>query len=85
MVDESLFSELRVLDIASFIAGPAAATVLSDFGADVIKVERPGMGDPYREDYLRPLNPALTTMAPTKRPSRISPHLAAGCCLRPAR
>jgi crotonobetainyl-CoA:carnitine CoA-transferase CaiB-like acyl-CoA transferase len=37
-----------VLDCASFIAAPAAATVLSDFGADVIKIEPPGTGDPYR-------------------------------------
>src|SRR5215467_3857283 len=57
IVDESLFSGLKVLDIASFIAGPAATTVLSDFGAEVIKVERPGTGDPYRQDYLRPPNP----------------------------
>ena len=33
-----LFSGLKVLDFASFIAGPAAATVLSDFGAEVVKV-----------------------------------------------
>ncbi|MGH6752828.1 MAG: CaiB/BaiF CoA transferase family protein, partial [Bradyrhizobium sp.] len=39
---------LKVLDCASFIAAPAAATVLSDFGADVIKIEPPGTGDPYR-------------------------------------
>src|ERR1700749_4997023 len=39
---------LKVLDCASFIAAPAAATVLSDFGADVIKIEPPGAGDPYR-------------------------------------
>ena len=38
---------VRVLDVASFIAGPAAATVLADFGADVIKVE-PLDGDPLR-------------------------------------
>ena len=56
--DESLFAGLKVLDIASFIAGPAATTVLSDFGAEVIKVEKPGTGDPYRQDYLRPPNPA---------------------------
>ena len=37
-----------MIDCATFIAGPAAATVLSDFGADVIKVERPPYGDPYR-------------------------------------
>jgi crotonobetainyl-CoA:carnitine CoA-transferase CaiB-like acyl-CoA transferase len=37
------------VDLASFIAGPAATTVLSDFGADVIKVEPPGTGDPIRQ------------------------------------
>ncbi len=45
---ESLFSGLKVIDCASWIAGPAAATILSDFGADVIKVEPPGVGDPWR-------------------------------------
>ena len=42
------FDGLRVIDCASFIAAPAAATILSDFGADVIKIEPPE-GDPYRE------------------------------------
>src|SRR5277367_1139968 len=44
----TLFSDLLVIDCASFIAGPAAATVLSDFGARVIKIEPPGLGDAYR-------------------------------------
>jgi formyl-CoA transferase len=44
----SLFGDLLVIDCASFIAGPAAATILSDFGARVIKVEPPGEGDSYR-------------------------------------
>jgi len=35
------FSGLKVVDLASFIAGPGAAVILSDFGADVIKVEPP--------------------------------------------
>ncbi len=43
---------IMVLDVGSFIAGPAAATVMSDFGAEVIKVEPPSTGDPYR-DLLR--------------------------------
>src|SRR5665213_1249683 len=38
---------LRVLDIATLFAGPLAATMLGDFGADVIKVEHP-RGDPAR-------------------------------------
>ena len=58
MALESVFSGLKVLDVASFIAGPAATTVLSDFGADVIKIEPPGTGDPYRFIYLLPPNPA---------------------------
>ena len=41
-------SSLRVIDCGTFIAAPAAATVLSDFGAEVIKIERPPHGDPYR-------------------------------------
>lgn len=49
MTDESLpFSGLLVLDVATFVAGPAAATILGDFGADVIKVEPPVEGDPFR-------------------------------------
>ncbi|WP_420132362.1 CaiB/BaiF CoA transferase family protein [Rhodopseudomonas sp.] len=47
-MDDGIFKGLKVLDCASFIAAPAAATVLSDFGADVIKIEPPGAGDPYR-------------------------------------
>src|SRR2546421_4589430 len=47
-MEDGLFEGLRVLDCASFIAAPAAATVLSDFGAKVIKTEPRGSGDPYR-------------------------------------
>jgi len=45
---DSLFAGLKVIDCASWIAGPAAATILSDFGADVVKIEPPGAGDPWR-------------------------------------
>jgi formyl-CoA transferase len=45
---KSLFAGLKVIDCASWIAAPAAATILSDFGADVIKIEPPGAGDPWR-------------------------------------
>jgi formyl-CoA transferase len=48
-MESGIFEGLKVLDCASFIAAPAAATVLSDFGADVIKIEPPGSGDPYRD------------------------------------
>jgi crotonobetainyl-CoA:carnitine CoA-transferase CaiB-like acyl-CoA transferase len=45
---DGLLSDLLVIDCASFIAGPAAATIMSDYGARVIKIEPPGMGDSYR-------------------------------------
>ncbi|HXT79524.1 MAG TPA: CoA transferase [Acetobacteraceae bacterium] len=54
---ESLFSGLKVIDCASWIAGPAAATILSDFGADVIKIEPPGAGDPWRASTPIPGRP----------------------------
>ena len=44
----NLLSGLRVIDCGTYIAGPAAATIMSDFGAEVIKIERPQGGDPYR-------------------------------------
>ena len=42
-------SGVRVLDIACFIAAPYAATLMGEFGADVIKVEHPSGGDPLRQ------------------------------------
>ncbi len=39
---------IRVIEMGTFITGPAAAMFLADLGADVIKVERPGTGDPFR-------------------------------------
>src|SRR5437667_3455916 len=42
-----MLAGLRVIDAANFIAGPVAATILADLGAEVIKIEPPD-GDPYR-------------------------------------
>lgn len=56
MTEESLpFAGLRVVDASSFIAGPAAATILGDFGADVIKVESPDGGDTFRNFHTSPV------------------------------
>jgi crotonobetainyl-CoA:carnitine CoA-transferase CaiB-like acyl-CoA transferase len=47
-VDPGPLADLRVIDLATVIAGPGCARYLGDFGADVIKVERPG-GDTARD------------------------------------
>src|SRR5262245_24875900 len=49
----SLLAGLRVIDSASFIAGPVATTMLADLGADVVKIEPPA-GDPYRHRVAGP-------------------------------
>ena len=56
---ERVFDGLKVIDCASFIAGPAAATVMSDFGAAVIKIEPPGAGDADRRRATPPVGPGL--------------------------
>jgi len=48
MDDRGLLSGIRVIDCGTYVAGPASATVMSDFGAEVIKIERPGGGDLWR-------------------------------------
>jgi crotonobetainyl-CoA:carnitine CoA-transferase CaiB-like acyl-CoA transferase len=56
MPNDNIFSGLKVVDFASFIAGPSAAVILSDFGADVIKVEPPS-GDLWRHGHKIPPQP----------------------------
>ncbi len=51
-----LFEGLKVVEVATFVFAPGAGTVMSDFGADVIHVEPPGIGDPLRVLYkMHPL------------------------------
>jgi crotonobetainyl-CoA:carnitine CoA-transferase CaiB-like acyl-CoA transferase len=56
MAAHNVFSGLKVVDLASFIAGPSAAVILSDFGADVVKVEPPS-GDLWRHGHQIPPQP----------------------------
>ena len=56
MASDNIFSGLKVVDLASFIAGPSAGVILSDFGADVIKVEPP-TGDFWRHAHQIPPQP----------------------------
>ena len=56
MAGDNIFSGLKVVDFASFVAAPGAAVILSDFGADVIKVEPPN-GDFWRHANKLPPQP----------------------------
>ena len=54
--ETSILSGIRVIELATYVLAPGAATVMSDFGAEVIKIERPKIGDPYRYlSYVPPM------------------------------
>src|SRR6201998_1703915 len=63
MPNENIFSGLKGGDLASFIAGPSAAVILSDFGADVIKVEPPN-GELWRHANKMPPQPVAEDAYP---------------------
>ena len=69
-------SGLIVLDVSSFIAAPAAAVALADFGADVIKIEPPGDGDPHRHSYSAPPAIRRATNFPWQLDGRLKRSLA---------
>ena len=69
MTNDNIFSGLKVVDFASFIAGPAAAVILSDFGADVIKVEPPS-GDMWRIGHKLPPQPQSKDAYPFQMANR---------------
>ncbi len=82
-MSERIFDGLKVIDCASFIAGPAAATVMSDFGAEVVKIEPLGGGDPYRRRAVpipgRPaLNPGFALDARNKKSLALDLRAEAG-------
>src|ERR1700720_1833964 len=63
MPNDNIFSGLKVVDLASFIGGPSPAVILSDFGADVIKVEPPN-GDMWRIGHKIPPQPQASDAYP---------------------
>ena len=63
MPNDNIFSGLKVVDLASFIAGPSAAVIMSDFGAEVIKVEPPS-GELWRHANKLPPQPVAEDAYP---------------------
>jgi crotonobetainyl-CoA:carnitine CoA-transferase CaiB-like acyl-CoA transferase len=49
MTSTSALANLKVLDISTFVSAPFAAACLAEFGAEVLKIEKPGTGDSLRE------------------------------------
>jgi crotonobetainyl-CoA:carnitine CoA-transferase CaiB-like acyl-CoA transferase len=69
---------LRVLDLATFIAAPFACTLLGEFGAEVIKVEQPGVGDDLRRLGRRPAaGPAYMWLVESRNKKSITCNLRA--------
>ncbi len=49
MTTTAVLQDLKVIELGQLIAGPFAAKTLADFGANVVKIEPPGVGDPLRK------------------------------------
>jgi crotonobetainyl-CoA:carnitine CoA-transferase CaiB-like acyl-CoA transferase len=76
MADRLPLEGITVLDVSSFIAAPAAAVVMGDYGADVIKVEQPGEGDPHRTNIDLTAFPKASVNYPWHMDSRNKRSLA---------
>jgi len=68
---------LRVLDLATFVAAPVCATLLGEFGAEVIKVEQPGVGDDLRRLGRRTDGVSLWWLAEARNKKSITCNLRA--------
>ena len=67
-----LLEGVRVIDLTHYISGPYCTKLLSGLGADVVKIERLGTGDPVRRlgPFAEPLNTAFGRPSPSERGGR---------------
>jgi len=70
-----VLSGIRVLEQGTFITGPAAGMFLADLGAEVIKIEQPGTGDPFRAFRGGLYSPHFQTYNRNKRSITLNPKL----------
>lgn len=68
---------VRVVEHGTFITGPAASMLLADLGADVVKVELPGTGDPFRAFEGELYSPHFQTYNRNKRSITLNTKVAA--------
>ncbi|WP_398499387.1 CaiB/BaiF CoA transferase family protein [Variovorax sp.] len=71
-----VLSGIKVLEQGTFITGPAAGMFLADLGAEVVKVEQPGSGDPFRSFRGGLYSPHFQTYNRNKRSVTLNPKLA---------
>lgn len=72
---QKVLSGIKVLEQGTFITGPAAGMFLADLGAEVIKVEQPGTGDPFRAFRGGLYSPHFQTYNRNKRSITLNPKL----------
>lgn len=70
-----VLSGIKVLEQGTFITGPAAGMFLADLGAEVIKIEQPGAGDPFRAFRGGLYSPHFQTYNRNKRSITLNPKL----------
>jgi crotonobetainyl-CoA:carnitine CoA-transferase CaiB-like acyl-CoA transferase len=70
-----VLGDVRVLEMGTFITGPAAGMLLGDLGADVVKIEHPDAGDPFRAFKGGLYSPHFQTYNRNKRSVRLNTKL----------